>query len=65
MIAISNADRDKIVELLLLFAKTKEKGKRTLRGINNRRVAGILAQKLDRKPTMESTPDNKNSATEK
>lgn len=65
MIAISNADRDKIVELLRLFAKTKEEGKRTLRGTNQRRIAGNLANKLDRKPTLESTPDKKNSASEK
>lgn len=50
MISISNADRDKTVEFLRDYAVLlKASGKRTLKAINQQRVALLLAKKLERK----------------
>lgn len=51
MISISNADRDKAVELLRAYADLiKQHGMRTSRQFNTRRMALNLAKKIARKP---------------
>lgn len=62
MISISNADRDKMVEFLRAYASDlQEHGMHTLKQINARRMALILAKKLERKQPLpvESRPDKK------
>lgn len=65
MISISNADRDKAVEFLKAYAALLKEGKtRTLRTLNQQRMALILAKKLERKP-VEARPDRNSSAHRK
>lgn len=62
MISISNADRDKAVELIRAYASMlQERGMRTTKQVNYRRMALNLAKKLERKPTLpvQSDPDRK------
>lgn len=62
MISISNADRDKVVEFMRAYASLmQERGMRTAKQINARRMALNLANKMERKPTipMPSDPDRK------
>lgn len=62
MISISNADRDKAVEFLKAYAALLKEGKmRTLKTLNQQRMALILAKKLERKQ-VEARPDRKTSA---
>lgn len=50
MVNISNADRDKAVELLRAYAALlQQHGCRSTKDFNARRVASILAKKLERK----------------
>lgn len=50
MISISNADRDKVVEILQAYASLiKENGMRTIKQTNARSMALRLAKKLGRK----------------
>ena len=65
MISISNADRDKTVEFLRDYAALlKASGVRTLKTINQQRVALLLAKKLERK-LVEARPDRKKTQPKK
>lgn len=65
MISISNADRDKTVEFLRDYAAIlKASGKRTLKAINQQRVALLLAKKLERKQ-VEARHDRKTPKPQK
>ena len=62
MISISNADRDKAVEFIRAYASMlQEKGMRTTKQLNERRMALNLANKLDRKKPLpvETKPGRK------
>lgn len=68
MISISNADRDKAVEFLRAYASMlQEKGVRTTKLLNERRMALNLANKLNRKKPspVDSTPDRKQTRPKK
>lgn len=68
MISISNADRDKAVELIRAYASMlQERGMRTTKQVNYRRMALNLAKKLERKPTIIANvmPDKKQTQSRK
>lgn len=65
MISISNADRDKAVEFLKAYATLLKEGRtRTLKTLNQQRMAMLLAKKLERKQ-VEARPDRKQNAPKK
>lgn len=61
MISISNADRDQIVEYLrMLAAELQERPTQSLRRRNARRLALLLANKLEAKKTFPKPGKNDN-----
>lgn len=53
MVTISNSQRDSIVRYLRQYAATAGDG--STRDFNARRLAGILARQLERRPSVEKT----------
>lgn len=68
MISISNSDRDKAVKFIRAYASMlQECGMRTTKQRNTRRMALNLANKMDRKPTLQvqSDPNKKQKQPKK